>query len=79
MATVSRYTVKWEIIVNAVSRDEAARKAVAVQRDRSSTAMVFDVRRETEGLFSRVDLAEVMRQRVLKRIAPRQRKQRRTT
>lgn len=57
------YTVRWEIdVFDADSPEDAARKALAVQRDPSSTATVFDVRRnagDVETIARRVDLEEV--------------------
>jgi len=38
------YRVKWEIDLDAGSPEEAAREALAVQRDPDSTATVFSVR-----------------------------------
>ena len=45
------YLVKWEINVEADTPREAAVKALAIQRNRESTAVVFDVGGETIDLF----------------------------
>ncbi len=37
------YTVKWEIQVEATSPEAAARQALEIQRDVTSTATVFEV------------------------------------
>jgi hypothetical protein len=42
---MTEYTVRWEIDVDADSAYEAARKALAIQRDPDSTATVFTMRR----------------------------------
>jgi hypothetical protein len=49
--------VKWEIDVDAGSTKAAARKALAIQRDRQSTATVFDVTGQ-RGKTIRVDLGK---------------------
>ena len=51
------HRVKWEIDVDAGSAKEAARKALAIQRDKQSTATVFDVARQG-GKTVRVDLGK---------------------
>jgi hypothetical protein len=38
------YRVRWEIDIDAENAGEAAKQALAIQRDPSSTATVFDVR-----------------------------------
>jgi hypothetical protein len=38
------YYVKWEIDIDAENHEEAAREALAIQRDPGSIATVFDVR-----------------------------------
>jgi hypothetical protein len=43
------YHVKWEIDIDAENADEAARKALAIQRDPNSIATVFAVTREFDG------------------------------
>lgn len=52
------YLVSWEIEITANTPEEAARKALAVQRDPNSIAMVFDVIGENGGPI-RVDLLEL--------------------
>lgn len=49
------YKVKWVIDIDADSPVEAARKALAVQRDPESTATIFDVA-DQEGNAQQVDL-----------------------
>jgi len=39
----TEYTVCWQIEIIASSREEAAKEALAIQRDPSSEALVFDV------------------------------------
>ena len=51
------YRARWEIDVEAGSAKEAARKALAIQRDRQSTATVFDVTGK-DGKTVRVDLGK---------------------
>jgi hypothetical protein len=51
---VKEYRVVWEIDIEAESPEEAAVKALDIQRDASSTAVVFDV--ELDGAFTRIDL-----------------------
>ena len=41
---MTEYRVIWQIDVNAHSPEEAALKALMIQRDRDSTAVVFEVR-----------------------------------
>jgi len=41
--TVKEYTVTWEIELDAHSPEEAARKALEIQRDSTSTATFFNV------------------------------------
>lgn len=41
------YIVRWEVEVEANSHEEAAEEALAMQRDTSSLATVFDVRDDT--------------------------------
>ena len=48
--------VCWEIDVDARTPREAARKALAIQRDPKSIATVFDV--QYQGKMVRVDLSE---------------------
>ena len=37
------YLVTWEIEIDAKSPKDAAKKALKIQRDKNSTALVFDV------------------------------------
>jgi hypothetical protein len=37
------YTVRWEIVIDADSPRDAARKALAIHRDPDSTATVFEI------------------------------------
>lgn len=48
------YTVIWEIDIEAESPEQAAEKALEIQRDPSSTATVFDVVHNLK--VTRVDL-----------------------
>lgn len=55
------YLVKWEIEVDAESPVEAAKKALAIQRDPDSMATVFEVQdgwREGMRVEVKVDLSE---------------------
>jgi hypothetical protein len=49
MRTLHEYRVVWEIDIHATSPRQAARKALAIQRDASSLATVFDVYRTDTG------------------------------
>ena len=51
------FTVVWEIQVEAETAIEAARQALAIQRDPNSTATVFEVE-EFRPLPTTVDLGE---------------------
>ena len=51
------YACKWEIDVDAGSAKEAARAALAIQRNKQSTATVFDMARQG-GKTVRVDLGK---------------------
>ncbi len=42
------YLVKWEIEIEADSPEDAAHKALSIQRDENSTAVVFDVQVQGE-------------------------------
>ena len=53
------YTVKWEIQVEATSPEAAARQALEIQRDVTSTATVFEVRKHTPRRHAFVDPTEV--------------------
>ena len=55
---MTTYGIKWEIEIDAETPEEAARKALEIQRDPQSIyAMVFDVCDE-RGNTTRVDLLE---------------------
>lgn len=55
---MTTYSIKWEIEIDAETPEEAARKALEIQRDPQSIyAMVFDVCDE-QGNTTRVDLLE---------------------
>ncbi len=54
-----KYRVKWEIDIEAGSAEEAARKALAIQRDPGSMATVFSVNGDGRG-ENDTDLAEVV-------------------
>lgn len=53
---MSGYLVIWQMDIDADSPEEAARQALAYQRDPESTATVFDV--ESDAGTVRVDLTE---------------------
>lgn len=53
------YTVKWEIQVEATSPEAAARQALEIQRDFTSTATVFEVRKHIHRRHAFVDPTEV--------------------
>lgn len=59
--------IRWEIDVDARTPREAARKALAIQRDQESIATVFDV--QHNGKTVRIDLSEdtVVVKRALRR------------
>jgi hypothetical protein len=52
------YRVRWEIDIDADTPQEAAQKALAIQRDPQSIANVFDVFDES-GQVERVDIQEM--------------------
>lgn len=54
---MTTYNIKWEIEIDAKTPEEAARKALEIQRDPASLATVFDIYDE-EGNHTRVDLLE---------------------
>lgn len=55
---MTTYSIKWEIEIDAKTPEEAARKALEIQRDPQSIyAMVFDVS-DQRGNTTRVDLFE---------------------
>ncbi|MCL6741174.1 hypothetical protein LZ518_08525 [Sphingomonas sp. RB56-2] len=55
---MTRYLVRWEIVVDADSAENAARKALEVQFDPFSKAVAFDVTDE-QGDVQHIDLAEI--------------------
>ena len=46
------YSVVWEINLDADSHKEAAELALAIQRSKNSTALLFEVTEEPTGIFS---------------------------
>jgi hypothetical protein len=50
------YKVKWEIDIEASSPEEAAWEALKIQRDKQSEAIAFDVRSQSTGEETFVDL-----------------------
>jgi hypothetical protein len=52
---MARFLVKWGIDIEADSAEDAARQALAIQRDPDSTATVFDVKNKDTGYFETVD------------------------
>jgi hypothetical protein len=58
-----RYLVTWEIDIDADTPEEAARKALAIQRNPDSIATIFDVvRYDSNDMFTRVDITELEEQ-----------------
>lgn len=53
-----QYRVTWEIDIEAETPEEAARKALAIQRNPASTATVFNVTAE-DGEMEDVDITEL--------------------
>lgn len=53
---LKQYLVKWEIDIDAKDEVDAARQALAVQRDPNSSATIFDVFRITDK--TRIDLED---------------------
>jgi hypothetical protein len=53
---MKQYYVSWHIDIYADTPQEAARKALEIQRNPDSTATVFEVRDEAEGRTTTVDL-----------------------
>ena len=53
---MTQYLVKWEIDIEADNPEEAARKALEIQRDRNSRALVFDVIHEANDYKWMIDL-----------------------
>jgi hypothetical protein len=54
---MTTYSIKWEIEIDAKTPEDAARKALEIQRDPASIATVFDVY-EKEGNHTCIDLLE---------------------
>ena len=54
---MTTYSIKWKIEIDAKTPEDAARKALEIQRDPASIATVFDVHDE-DGNCTRVDLLE---------------------
>ncbi|MFE0704956.1 hypothetical protein [Streptomyces sp. NPDC058872] len=54
---MNSYLVTWEIDIEADAPEEAARKALGIQRDPHSTATVFGV--HSDGRYTEVDTAAV--------------------
>ena len=62
------YRVKWEIdIWHVKSPQVAAQRALAVIRDESSTALVFDVTEHNRKTTMRIDLLDLKSSRLLNR------------
>lgn len=58
---LTSYKVRWEIDVDARNQEDAARRALEIQRDPTSIALVFDVEDNTNPttpVFMRIDLEE---------------------
>lgn len=55
---MTTYRVTWSIDLDAASPQEAAEKALAIQRDPASIAQVFEVREEKRGKLHTIDLQE---------------------
>jgi hypothetical protein len=55
------FHISWEIELNAADEVDAARKALAIQRDPNSIATVFDVINQDEcaPVMARIDLTEL--------------------
>ncbi len=53
------YLVTWEIDLYASSPEEAARKALSIQRDTASIATVFMVQEEDTPEAVKIDLTEI--------------------
>ena len=56
--SMNEYSIVWEIQVSADNPEDAARRALAIQRDPDSTATVFEVNDEF-GVETIIDLDEV--------------------
>ena len=50
--TTKSYRVRWEIDVDARNVTEAAKKALEIQRDPNSAALLFDVTDNVSGVYS---------------------------
>ncbi len=53
---LNRYRVSWSIDLEAASAEEAARQALAIQRDPESIATVFEVFDDEGTHIARIDL-----------------------
>lgn len=51
-----RYRISWVIDIEADSPEEAARQALAIQRNSESTATVFEIHDDCGEFIERVDL-----------------------
>ena len=58
MAKSKEYTIKWEIELDATSKEEAAQKALEILRDPNTTALVFAVKEfdNTADEYENIDL-----------------------
>ena len=54
------YLVKWEIVVDADNKEEAAQRALEIQRDSQSVSTVFDVAEfnNTADEYEEIDVTE---------------------
>jgi hypothetical protein len=52
---MTEYRLRWEIDVDAENAQEAARRALEIQRDPRSIATVFDVAERPKGPYQRID------------------------
>jgi len=59
---MTEYLVQWTIEILADSPEDAARQALAIQRDPFSSSTVFQVAGDDNGEFETVDLEEVAEQ-----------------
>lgn len=55
---MTTYRVTWTIDLDAASPQEAAEKALAIQRDPNSIAQVFEVHEDKRGKLHTIDLQE---------------------
>jgi hypothetical protein len=56
---MAQYRVTWDIELDADSPEDAARKALEIQRDPNSIATVFDVAGEDSVFIRRIDMTEL--------------------